>query len=77
MDLLNILLLPLKILFFPFILAIKIVEGLLKITGTLFAIALGFIIAAVGALLTVTIIGAIIGIPLIILGVVMIIKSIF
>lgn len=66
-----------KLLFFPFTLAIKIVESMLRLTGKLIVVGLGFILAAAGIMLTMTIIGAIIGIPLIILGITMIIKGIF
>ncbi|MDR7870737.1 MAG: hypothetical protein RIN55_07770 [Tissierellaceae bacterium] len=66
-----------KILFFPFTIALKIVESILKITGKLVAVGFGFILTAIGILLSLTIIGAIIGIPLIIIGVTMIIKGIF
>ncbi|NLY46695.1 MAG: hypothetical protein GX053_12040 [Tissierella sp.] len=49
----------------------------MRITGKLIAVGLGCIFTAVGILLSITIIGAIIGIPLIILGVTMIIRGLF
>lgn len=66
-----------KLLFFPITLALNIVESLLKITGKLIVVLLGFIFTSIGIMLSVTIIGAIIGIPMLILGVTMIIKGIF
>lgn len=66
-----------KLLLFPFKLAMFIVESVFRLTGKLITIALGFTISAIGVILSLTIVGAIIGIPLLILGVLMIIKGIF
>ena len=66
-----------KLLFFPITLALKIVESLLKLTGKLIVVLLGFVFTIIGIILSLTIIGAIIGIPMIILGLTMIIKGVF
>lgn len=66
-----------KFLFFPFIVLGKLVECIMKMTGILLAVILGFVFLIVGILLSVTIIGAIIGIPLAILGFMMIIRGFF
>ena len=66
-----------KLLLFPFILAFQIVESLLRITGKLIVVLLGFVFTILGIILSLTIIGAIIGIPMTVLGVIMIIKGIF
>jgi hypothetical protein len=67
----------LKLFLFPVILAFKIVEFIIKLTGRLIAGGLGFIVIIIGIVFTVTLFGAAIGIPLIILGILMMIKSIF
>ncbi|NLN49794.1 MAG: hypothetical protein GX154_12075 [Clostridiales bacterium] len=66
-----------KILLFPFILSWKIAAYMLKLTGKLLVVILGFIVLALGILLSLTIVGAIVGIPMIIIGFAMIIKGIF
>lgn len=66
-----------KILLLPFTIAWKLVESMIKITGRLVAIMLGCIITTIGILLSLTIIGAILGIPMTILGITMIIRGVF
>lgn len=65
------------LLFWPFILIFKLVEAIIKLTGVFLALILGLVFMAIGFLLTLTIVGAILGIPLIILGIGLIIKGIF
>lgn len=66
-----------KILLFPFIAIGKLVECIIKMTGRLVAIILGFVCVIIGVILGLTVIGAIIGIPLAILGVTMIVRGFF
>lgn len=66
-----------KILLLPFTIAWKLVESIIKITGRLVAIMLGCVITTIGILLSLTIIGAILGIPMTILGITMIIRGFF
>lgn len=66
----------LKLLLFPFILIGKLIEWTIELTGRFVAIILGLIIMILGLLLSVTIIGAILGIPLILIGVGLIIRGI-
>ncbi|CAK7066025.1 hypothetical protein KQI38_11085 [Tissierella carlieri] len=66
-----------KFLFFPFIALGKLVEGIMKMTGRLVAIMLGFAFLILGIVLSLTFIGAILGIPLAILGFTMIIRGLF
>ena len=66
-----------KILFWPFTLAWKLTESMIKLTGRLVAVVLGLIVLGIGIMLSITIIGAILGIPLILIGVSLIIRGIF
>mgnify|MGYP007062347476 FL=1 len=66
-----------KFLFFPFIALGKLVEGIMKMTGRLVAIMLGFAFLILGIVLSLTFIGVILGIPLAILGFTMIIRGLF
>ena len=66
-----------KFLFFSFIVLGKLVEGIMKMTGRLVAIMLGFAFLILGIVLSLTFIGAILGIPLAILGFTMIIRGLF
>lgn len=66
-----------KFLFFPFIALGKLVEGIMKVTGRLVAIMLGFAFLILGIVLSLTFIGAILGIPLAVLGFTMIIRGLF
>ena len=53
----------------------KLVLFIIALTGRLVAGVLGFVFIAVGILLCFTIIGAIIGVPLVILGVLLMVAS--
>lgn len=66
-----------RILFLPFIALEKLVEGIIKMTGRLAAIIVGFVFIIVGIILSLTVIGAIMGIPLAILGFTMIVRGFF
>ena len=63
--------------FWPFIALWRLITWILELTGRLIAAILGLVFMILGALLTVTVIGAIIGIPLIIFGFALMIRSIF
>lgn len=66
-----------RILFLPFRILCKLVESIIKITGRLVAIILGFAFTILGIILSLTLIGAFIGIPMAILGLIMIIRGFF
>lgn len=65
--------LKIKLLLLPF----KIVEYIIKFTGRMMAVILGLVFLAIGIALSLTIIGAIIGVPLAIIGFLMIIRGFF
>ncbi len=62
-----------KLLMLPF----KLVEFILKFSGRMMAVILGLVFLAIGIALSLTIIGAIFGVPLAIIGFLMIIRGFF
>ncbi|HLS52752.1 MAG TPA: hypothetical protein VK031_02185 [Tissierellaceae bacterium] len=66
-----------KIMFFPLIILGKLVKIFMKIAARLLGLSLGLVFFFVGLICTFTIVGAVIGIPLIILGLWILFKSIF
>jgi hypothetical protein len=65
------------LLLWPFKLLMDLIEGVIKLTGRLVAVLIGFAIMIVGVVLTALVITAPIGIPLIILGFLLIVRGIF
>ena len=61
----------------PFWALWKLVIGIVAGTGRLVATILGLVFLIVGAVLTVTIVGAIVGIPFIIFGLLLILRGLF
>ena len=61
----------------PFVWLWELVTFILGLTGRLLAVLLGLVLLIVGILLTMTIIGAIVGIPLFVLGLVLIARGLF
>ncbi len=64
-------------LLWPFVAIWNLVAWILKLTGRLVAAILGLVFMIVGAIVTVTVIGAVIGIPMIIFGFLLMLRSIF
>jgi hypothetical protein len=50
---------------------------ILNFTGRLIGIVFGFVLMVVGILLTLTVVGAVIGVPLIILSILLMVRSLF
>ncbi len=65
------------ILLAPFVLLWDLVAWILRLTGRLVAAVLGFILMIVGLIASMTVIGAFVGIPLMILGFLLMLRSIF
>jgi hypothetical protein len=63
--------------FLPFWWIWKLVSGIVAFTGRLVAVVLGFVFMIVGVIISATLIGLIIGIPLILLGVLLVIRGLF
>ena len=65
------------LLLFPFIILWNLVGFVLKMTGRIVAAILGLVLMIVGAILTVTVVGAVVGIPLAGLGILLVIRGFF
>ena len=61
----------------PFVAIWDLITWILQLTGRLVAGILGLVFMIVGAILTVTVIGAVVGLPLIIFGFALMVRSIF
>ncbi len=66
-----------NILLAPFVWLWQLVTFILGLTGRLLAVILGFVLLVVGLLVTLTIIGAIVGIPMLIVGFALIVRGLF
>jgi hypothetical protein len=64
-------------LLWPFVALWKLVAGIVALTGRLVAVILGLVLMIVGVIVSLTIIGAIVGIPLIIFGFLLILRGLF
>ena len=65
------------ILLWPFYALWRLVTALLELTGRLVAAVLGVALAVAGGLLTATVVGAPVGIPLLLLGLLLVARSLF
>ena len=63
--------------FWPFVALWRLVTWILELTGRLVAVVLGVVFMAVGAILSVTVIGAILGVPLFLFGVLLTFRGLF
>jgi Family of unknown function (DUF5362) len=61
----------------PFAAIWKLLAVIVELTGRLVAMVLGIVLMIVGALISLTIVGAIVGIPLAIVGLLLFLKGIF
>ena len=64
-------------LLWPFVALWRLVAGIVTLTGRLVAAILGLVLMIVGVVVSLTIIGAIVGIPLIIFGFLLILRGLF
>jgi hypothetical protein len=65
-----------NLLLLPFRLVWGLLRLIVNVTGRLLAVLLGVVLAAVGVVLTLTVVGAIVGVPLIAIGVGLILRGI-
>jgi len=61
----------------PFVALWRLLTGILAITGRLVAVVLGLAFVLVGALLSATVVGAIVGVPLLLFGALLVIRGLF
>jgi len=65
------------VLLWPFWALWRLVSGILLLTGRLIAAALGLVLMIAGVITTLTVVGAIVGIPLFILGFLLTLRAVF
>ena len=61
----------------PFYAVAQLITGILKLTGRLLAALIGFVLLVLGGVLCLTVIGAILGVPLLIFGLMLMVRAIF
>ncbi len=61
----------------PFVALWKLIAGIVEFTGRFVAMVLGIVFMIVGVIVSLTIVGAIVGIPLAIIGLLMFLRGIF
>lgn len=61
----------------PFVALWNLVVYIVSLTGRLVAVILGLVLMLVGAILTFTIVGAIIGIPLAVIGLLLVVRGLW
>ena len=61
----------------PFWAIWRLVEIILQLTGRVLAVVLGLVLMVAGALVSLTVIGAIIGVPLFIIGLLLVFRGLF
>jgi hypothetical protein len=61
----------------PFVAIWKLLAGLIRLTGRLAAVVIGAVLILVGGLVSLTVVGAVIGIPLAVLGLLIILRGLF
>jgi hypothetical protein len=61
----------------PFVALWKLVAGIVALTGRLVAVILGFVLLIAGILVSLTVVGAIVGIPLAIIGFLLVLRGLF
>jgi hypothetical protein len=61
----------------PFVALWGLVAGIIKVTGRLVAMIMGLVVMIAGVALTATVVGAIIGIPLVVFGFTLAVRGLF
>lgn len=64
-------------LLWPFWAVWRLVVGIVEVTGRLLAITLGVVLMIVGVILSATVIGAVIGIPLLMFGLLLVVRGLW
>jgi len=61
----------------PFVALWRLIAGIVSVTGRLIAVVLGSALMLAGFLVSLTVVGAIVGIPLAILGLLLVLRGLF
>ncbi len=64
-------------LFAPFVAIWRLISAIVELTGRLIAVVLGAVLMIVGVIATVTVIGAIIGVPVFLVGLLLVFRGLF
>lgn len=64
-------------LLWPFVALWRLLAGIIAFTGRLIAIILGVVLIIVGGILTLTVVGAVIGVPLLVFGFLLMVRGFF
>jgi hypothetical protein len=67
----------LSLLLWPFKLVWRLAALILELTGRLIAVALGLVLMIIGVVASLTVVGTVVGIPLIIFGFLLVIRGMF
>ena len=65
------------VLLWPFVIVWKLITGLVELTGILIALVVGFVFMIAGVALCLTVIGSVIGVPLLFLGILITLRAIY
>jgi len=61
----------------PFVALWRLVTFILEMTGRFVAILLGFVLMAVGVLVSLTVVGAVVGVPIALFGLLLVFRGLF
>jgi hypothetical protein len=61
----------------PFVAVWNLVAAIIKLTGRMLAMVLGLLLIVAGVALTLTVVGAIVGVPMILFGVLLIVRGLW
>jgi hypothetical protein len=61
----------------PFVALWRLLAGIVEVTGRLVAVVLGGVLMIAGAVVSLTVVGAVVGVPLAILGFLLILRGLF
>ena len=61
----------------PFVTLWRLVTFILEVTGRFVAILLGFVLMAVGVLVSLTVVGAVVGVPIALFGLLLVFRGLF
>lgn len=65
------------LLLWPFWAIWQLVAWIVNLTGRMLAVILGFVLIVAGLLLTVTVVGAVVGLPMMLIGLLMVVRGLF
>ncbi len=63
--------------FWPFVALWRLVTGILELTGRLIAVILGLVLMIVGVVISLTVVGAIVGVPVFLFGMLLVFRGLF